>query len=242
MKLLTGAAIASLAMATIATPSLAVAEDAWEYRITPYVWAPTLQLDTSIGGAPSTSSDTALLDILDFAFLSTGEVRKGDWGLIVEFNYLDLSNDFTFAGSAVKGKSDLKGVMGGAALAYRFLTQDGLAIDAFGGLRVWSLETTADFRTLPTVSRKNTFVDPIVGLRASYDISPDWFVSGLAEVGGFGAGSDLQWEVIGRVSYRFNETIATGVGYRHLVLKVDRGGLDIDAVMTGPFIALDFTW
>ncbi len=65
---------------------------------------------------------------------------------------------------------------------------------------------------------------------------------GLAEIGGFGAGSELQWELIGRAGYRISDTVSAAIGYRHLVLDFDRDRLDIDVTMTGPFLANDFTW
>lgn len=232
-----------LMLALLPSSSLAQdQQDEWQFRLTPYAWVPSLNLDATIGAGPAASSDTALLDILDFAFLSSGEARKGRWGLIAEFNYLALSDEFSFVGGLVRGESELKGIMGGAALAYRFVGDETAGLDAFGGFRIWSLEATADFRILPTVSRKTTFVDPIIGLRGTYDLTPDWFVTGLVEVGGFGAGSDFQWETVGRVAYRFNDSLSAGLGYRHLALQVDRGGLDLDAAISGPFLALDINF
>ena len=214
----------------------------WKFRLTPYGWVPSLSLDTTIGTSPTANSDTALLDVLDFAFLLTGEARKGDWGVIGEFNYLALSDEFSFAGGLFRGESKLKGSMGGAAVAYRFAGDERASVDVFGGFRIWSLEATADFQTLPTVSRKTTFIDPIVGLRGTYFVTDEIFLSGLAEIGGFGVGSDFQWEVVGRASYRFNETISAGVGYRHLALDLSRGGLEVDAAISGPFVAIDINF
>ena len=226
-------------------PASADAQDGgWKFRLTPYGWIPSMSLDTTIGASPSISSDTDLLDVLDFAFLLTGEARNGDWGIIGEFNYLALSDEFTFGGArvAVRGEAELRGIMGGAAVAYRFAGDDRASADVFGGFRIWSLEATADFRVLPTVSRKTTFVDPIIGLRGTYFVTDDIFLSGLVEIGGFGAGSDFQWEVVGRASYRFNDTISAGIGYRHLALDLSRGGLAVDAAISGPFVAIDFNF
>ena len=227
----------------LATSAPAIAEDNdWQFRVTPYVWVPSLHMDTTLGNGLATSSETEVLEILDFALLLTGEARKGDWGLLAEFNYLDLSNDFSFAGSIVQGESDLQGIMGGLAVAYRFAGDEAANADLFGGFRIWSLDAKADFRILPSVSRSTTFVDPIIGVRGSYDVTDEIFLTGLAEIGGFGAGSDLQWEVIARVGYQFNDMLAAGIGYRHLALQVDRDQVDIDAALTGPFLALDVTF
>jgi len=217
-------------------------EEPWEFRFTPYAWAPSLHTDLEIGSGSSAESDTSLLDILDFAFLATGEVRKGDWGVITEFNYLALSQDASIAGGRGGADVGLDGVMGGAALAYRFYDDDGTAVDVFGGFRIWSLEATIDFDRLPSISRKTTFIDPIFGLRGSFDLNEKFFVGGLAEIGGFGAGSELQWELVGRAGYRISDTVSVAFGYRHLVLNFERDRLDIEATMTGPFLAVDFTW
>lgn len=220
-------------------------DDAWEFRFTPYVWAPSLNTELTIGSNPPVDSNADpldLLDLLDFAFLATGEVRKGDWGVIAEFNYLALSHDATIAGGLGGADAKLEGVMGGAALAYRFYGDDSAAVDVFGGFRIWSLEATIDFDRLPSVSRKKTFIDPIFGLRGSFDLNEHFFVGGLAEIGGFGAGSELQWELVGRAGYRISDTVNAAIGYRHLALDFDNGRLDLDVTMTGPFLAIDFTW
>jgi hypothetical protein len=219
-------------------------ESPWEFRFTPYLWLPALNTDLRIGTNPPTESDssTDLLDVLDFAFLANGEVRKGDWGFIGEFNYLALSNDASYAGGLFNATNELDGIMGGAALAYRFYKNDRLAVDALGGFRIWSLEATIDYDRLPTVSRTKTWVDPLVGIRGHFDLTESFFVDGLADVGGFGVGSDFQWEVSGRAGYRFNDTFSIAAGYRHLSVHFDKNALDIDAALTGPFLALDVTW
>lgn len=233
---------ASLLTALVALPSMASAEDEWQFRFTPYAWVASLSTDTTIGSGPSTSTDTDLLDVLDFALLLSGEARKGDWGVIAEFNYLNLSDDFTAGGGLFSGESELNGVMGGFSVAYRVLGDESASVDAFTGFRIWSLEAVLDFRFLPTAKRETTFVDPIIGLRGSYDLTDNIFVSGLANIGGFGVGSESQWELLGRVSYRFNESYSAGIGYRHLALEFDRDRADVDAAMSGAFLALDINF
>ncbi len=203
-------AVLVLALGIGAAPQSSAAGDDWSFRFTPYVWLPSLSLDAGIGTSPQVSSDTDVLDVLDFAFLATGEARKGDWGLLFEFNYLALSDEATFLGSRVRIDTELEGVMAGAAVAYRLADTGTARVDGFAGARLWSLKTSLDFRRLPAVSRTTTFVDPILGARAEYDLGERWSVSGLAEVGGFGVGSELQWEPVGHVGYRAGEASATG--------------------------------
>lgn len=231
-------------MITVSRPGGSQADETpWEFRFTPYVWTPTLYTDLRIGSEPEVDSDSSvrLLDVLDFAFLANGEARRGEWGVIAEFNYLALSSDATSA-SGQMADTGVDGVMGGAALAYRIFENEDIKADLLGGFRVWSLEATIDFQTMPSVSRTKTWVDPLFGVRASFDLTRDFFVDGLADVGGFGAGSDLQWEILGRAGYRINDAIAVVVGYRHLAVDFENDGLSLDAAMTGPFVAVDFSW
>lgn len=220
------------------------AEGPWQFRFTPYLWVPKLYTDIRIRSNPpaETDSSTNLLDVLDFAVLASGEIRKGNWGVVTEFNYLALSNDATYAGGLFGAEVDVDGVMGGAALNYRFLKNDRFTTDIFGGFRIWSLDAGIDFTRLPAVSQTKTWVDPIFGFRGSYKLTKDFFIDGLGDVGGFGVGSDLQWELVGRAGYRFNDTVSVALGYRHLVLNFDDNKLDLDATMTGPFLAIDFNW
>ncbi|MCG7927158.1 MAG: hypothetical protein JAY67_16680 [Candidatus Thiodiazotropha taylori] len=222
--------------------STAFAQGEWQYRLTPYAWVPSLKADLDIGANPPAESDTSLLDVLDFAFLLTGEAHNGDWGLIGEFNYLDLSNDATYANGLFDAETSVNGTMIGVAVQKRIHSSSEGNADVFVGLRHWSLDAEIDFERLPTASRSTNFTDPILGIKGNLNINHRWFVSGLGEIGGFGAGSDLQWEIVGRVGYRFSDTWNAVIGYRHLVLDFDNDNLIIKATMTGPFLAVDYTW
>ena len=222
--------------------SPAFAEGDWHYRLTPYAWVPSLNTDLDIGPNPPAESETSLLDVLDFAFLLTGEVHNGDWGLIGEFNYLSLSNDATYAGGRFGADISLDGTMIGVALQKRVHSSSDGNADFFVGLRHWSLDAEIDFDRLPTASRSIDFTDPILGIKGNRNINEKWFVSGLAEIGGFGIGSDLQWELVARAGYRLSDSWNAAIGYRHLVLDFDDDNLVMKATMTGPFVAVDFTW
>ena len=67
---------ASLLTALVALPSMASAEDEWQFRFTPYAWVASLSTDTTIGSGPSTSTDTDLLDVLDFDLQSGLDTLK----------------------------------------------------------------------------------------------------------------------------------------------------------------------
>lgn len=215
-------------------------DSSWQFRVSPYVWLPSFSTSASVEGSPDAEGDTSLIDVLDFAFMIHGEARKQRLGLLAEFNYLALSDDTTWGGAdRFKAEASLTGVMGGAAASWRVLDHGRFAIDPLVGFRVWSIETEVDFDRLPTASKTATFVDPILGVRGGVRLSKRLSLQVLGEVGGFGAGSDLQYEAIGQVRYEFARLAGLSLGYRHLHLKFDDDGVELDATLSGPLLSVD---
>jgi hypothetical protein len=215
----------------------------WEYRFTPYVWLPSLKTDLEIGRRPSVESETDLLDVLDMAFLATGEIRRDDDALLLEFNYLKLSDSVSFFQAGRFGADvSVKGVMGSVAWARRVETQLDGDVDLFAGARFWDLDFEIDYRRLPAAKISKDWVDPIIGVRGSTGVAPAWRVNALADIGGFGIGSEFQWEVMLEVERDISDLTAVSFGYRHLDLKFKGGSVDLDAAMSGPYVAVDFRW
>jgi len=220
----------------------AAAEEGWSFRVTPYVWAPTMDTSASIGGDPEAETETSVLEVLEFAALVTGEARNGPFVLLGEFNYLNLGSDAEGPGGRVSADIDLEGVLAALSAGYAVYASDRARVDGFAGARLWSLDTSVDFANLPEASASETWVDPIVGVRATYAVTDKLSVQALGDVGGFGVGSELQWEVLGRVGYAFNDRFTLAGGWRHLAVDVDRGALDLDMSLTGPFVAFDINF
>ncbi|MES2922660.1 MAG: hypothetical protein V4819_13995 [Verrucomicrobiota bacterium] len=70
---------------------------------------------------------------------------------------------------------------------------------------------------LPTnLSDREDWVDPIVGMRAQWNINEKWFLAASGDIGGFSVGSDFAWSVQATVGYNFNERYSLELGYRYL--------------------------
>lgn len=233
---------AFIALGLFAAASPKAQADEWEYRVTPYLWAPSFDANLRIGDGDGVESDTSFFEVLDFAFLINGEVRRGKWGVLAEYNFLALSEDASTPGGRLSAEASLDGHMAGIAGAYRFYEDERASADAFGGVRAWWIDAEIAFERVRNLSKSNNWVDPIVGLRGQYAVTDSIALSGLGDIGGFGVGSDFQWEVLGRATYRFNDLVGLGLGYRHLVVDLDDEDLVLDAAISGPFLALDFTW
>src|SRR6266480_760154 len=93
-----------------------------------------------------------------------------------------------------------------------------------------------------TLSRDDYWFDPYVGLRARYNFNKTYYTALRGEIGGFGVGADLMWEVETVVGINLTRSIFTEIGYRALGGNYEDNGLRFDAVMHGPQITTGITF
>src|SRR5437773_5565354 len=93
-----------------------------------------------------------------------------------------------------------------------------------------------------SIARDDFWFDPYVGLRGRYNFNKTFYTAVRGEIGGFGVGADLMWEVEGVIGINLTRSIFTEVGYRALGADYDNDGLLFDAVMHGPQITTGITF
>src|SRR6266571_921751 len=71
-------------------------------------------------------------------------------------------------------------------------------------------------RLSQTLSRDDYWFDPYAGLRGRYNFNKTFYTAVRGEIGGFGVGADLMWEVEAVVGVNLTRNIFTEVGYRAL--------------------------
>ena len=75
-----------------------------------------------------------------------------------------------------------------------------------------------------------SWVDPIVGVRwgigwGKYD---RWFFMLRSDIGGFGVGSDLAWNLVADFGFRISRVVTVGLGGRYLYTDYSSGTIDTD--------------
>jgi hypothetical protein len=93
-----------------------------------------------------------------------------------------------------------------------------------------------------TLSKDDYWFDPYVGLRARYNFNKTYYTAVRGEIGGFGVGADLMWEVETVVGINLTRSIFTEIGYRALGGNYENNGLRFDTVMHGPQITTGITF
>jgi hypothetical protein len=87
-----------------------------------------------------------------------------------------------------------------------------------------------------TLSKDDYWFDPYIGLRGRYNFNKTYYTAVRGEIGGFGVGFDLMWEVETVVGLNWTRSIFTEVGYRALGGNYQDNGFRFDVVMHGPQI------
>jgi hypothetical protein len=93
-----------------------------------------------------------------------------------------------------------------------------------------------------TLSKDDYWFDPYVGLRARYNFNKTYYTAVRGEIGGFGVGADLMWEVETVVGINLTRSIFTEIGYRALGGNYENNNFRFDAVMHGPQITTGITF
>ena len=217
----------------------AAAED-WSFKVTPYIWAPSLDTSLDIGSNPPVEGSKSIFDVLDGAFLITGEARRNNWAILGEFNYLNLADDFGISpGDPIAGWR-VRGTMVTLGAARTFVDTPNVKVEALGALRRWDMKPSTTVLDT-TVETKVSWTDPIVGFRLNAPVGERTQVSGMANIGGFGVGSERQWEVLAAVEWQATDLLSLSGGYRHLDIRFEDSTI-IDLQLSGPFIAASFNF
>lgn len=216
----------------------------WNFIVSAYGWFPAMEVDATIDrprgsvSADVSTSATEILDALNFGVFGTAEARRGRLGLFGDVFFTDLGVSETGPlGGRQSVANDL--FMFTGAGAWRLWEDGGSFVDAYGGGRVVSLDSTVTVGTR-SASKSTTYVDPIVGARVGYAATDRVTLNASANIGGFGAGSEFTWEAYAGANYAFTERFSAELGYRYLSIDYENDGKEINMQMFGPFTALVF--
>jgi hypothetical protein len=134
----------------------------------------------------------------------------------------------------------------GTALAgYRLADEPSYTLDVMAGIRGYSLYTRVTTSSrLPALnlvgSETESWVDPMVGVKAKINLTRSFYLTSWALIGGFGAGSKSSWDVFGGIGYSFSDRVSAVIGYRAMGIDYSRKGYVYDIVQKGPMTAFVF--
>jgi hypothetical protein len=163
---------------------------------------------------------------------------------------LDLSLKFT---GEVSAEADIKEFIATFMGQWRAVDSDQMTLDVMAGARYWNIDNDITARGQIDVgpitiikelsgSDGASWVDPMIGLKSRIDTDTDFYFTGWGMVGGFGVGSDFNWDVMGGVGYEWTDHFSTVLGYRALGVDYEDDGFVYDVVQQGVALGAVFNF
>ena len=224
--------------------------DGWEFVVAPYLWMAGIDGDVTVRGTKaSVDADFGdILDNLDVGAQGYFEVRKDKWGAYFDAMYLKVSSEAKVDAGNIDIESST--TMAGIGVLYRiyegYAGAEGnpVATDIFFGGRYVNLDIDLDYAGAPDVSGDEGWVDPVIGVTFSRDMSEKFLIKTTADIGGFGIASDMTWGFSILGGYKLGRTANLWFGYRYLDIDYDTGSgskkFEYDVDMHGPILGASF--
>jgi hypothetical protein len=248
-------------MATVASAEpIALAgqsEAEWRHTLSLYAFLPARTSGTSTIAGSTVPLDLDLgqaVDLLDFASSGRYEGWKGDWGVIVDANYVSLEAGGPLPGPAGGSVGvDIRQKWLGILAAYKFLdatnaSGNRYAFDAQFGARYNALRQEVTFSApapIPTLGGDEGWWEPVIGARGMWVLDDRWTAIASLELGGFGAGgNDLQVGANAGFDWRPWDRTSLFFGWRYYSMDYSTtqatGPFAYDVSQHGPVLGVKF--
>ena len=230
---------------TASSNASAAADDGWHFVVAPYLWL------TGIHGTAGTANREVAVHASAADLLS--HFRFGLMGLLeADHKRIVLPLDIIWARLGDNQALPFPNLPSTSAelkidefiltpkVGYRLLDQEKLKIDALTGFRYWHLGQNLQFspsRLGLNFSTSQNWVDPLVGGRILGTLTPKVNVSIGGDVGGWGAGSQLDYQIFGILGYRIKPKWTLEAGWRYLDVNY-RSNTIFDVATSGVLIGV----
>jgi len=263
------AILGALAVAASAAPAGAADnpyDGSWRFSLMPYLWAPGYEghfrfnIPPGAHGSPNVNvGPINALSLLDFAFMATGDVNKGRWGLYTDVVYADFGNgrarvkDIVGPGGNVEvpvnlgTEAGLKATVWTLAPTYAFYASGRSASQLFLGARYIDVESSLKWNfsgplsLLPQsgkLKEGGNAWDAIGGIKGRFGFfGSHWFIHYYADVGT--GDSDLTYQGIAGVGYGWSWADIE-LAYRYLHYEPGKERLIKNLSFYGPSLGIRF--
>jgi hypothetical protein len=213
----------------------------WEAVVTAYLWLPWTTVDinpsrTRLPSASGTFDPGPLIDHLSWVpFMGSTEFRSGPVGIALDYLHAPVraglnTRNILFGGASVGSTADT----GSGVFLYRPFAQPDQYLDIGLGVRVWGFngDISLNQGLLPALNITNgvDWADPLIALRYHRELGNGFGATVSGDVGGFGLGAHIDWQVIGTVDYALKPGVDVHAGFRSLNFNygLPNAGLNIN--------------
>lgn len=236
----------------LASTSFAGDEDKWDFEIEPYIFATSIDGDTSVGratGLPVEINTSDILETLNAALMLhfEGFDKSNGWGFIVDYSFMDLRDEISTSRRGVLSTKLRQGVL--ELDVFRRYEVAGGLLDYTAGVRWWDsdIEAQVDIALLPGspgVDITQDWVDFVVGMRWQKPINDNWAFVARGDIGGFGFASNFTSQALLGAKYNINDKFVIDINYKAVWVDYETGAKNsrnyfaYDTVTHGPLVGL----
>lgn len=229
---LTAVAVLAACEAAVAQAPATPQSGEWTWDATLYMLGASM--DGTTGVAPLVANvDVGFDDILDnLEFGAMGRMRaaRGHWAFALDLIYMGLG------ASTDQPPADIDVDETAAELSVGFIYSE--RFESLVGVRYMLISTDIAFQGPLGVQRSGDvdWWDPFIGGRTTLPLGENWKFKLRADVGGFGVGSDLAWQVETLFTRDFSPRASFEIGYRWIDVDYedDDTGFIFDVMTQGP--------
>ena len=227
-----------------AQPAGSTAASDWHFSVSPYLWIPWVYGTIGANGhdAKFYTTPGELFSHFRFGLLGVVETDYKRVVVPVDFIWLRLGDDKALANIPAES-ADVKvdAFILTPKVGYRVIDLKMLKIDALAGFRFWHLGQNLQFNSSIlgfNLSGSQNWVDPLVGGRIVGLLSPKVEVTIGGDVGGWGVGSQLDYQTFALLGYRIKPALVLQAGYRYLSVDYTNGTKIFDSGFSGPLLGV----
>jgi hypothetical protein len=234
--------------ATPASPQVGEPTSDWHFAISPYLWLPGVHgtvgahgHDVSVHATPGD-----LLSNFRFGLMGLFDTRYKRIVLPVDMMWIRLSDSrgLPLTDEEISARLNGSEFLLTPKIGYRLIDTEMIKVDALTGFRYWYFGQSVKFNPSVTglnFSSSQNWVDPLVGGRILANLSPKILLTIGGDVGGWGTGSQLDYQFGALLGYRIKPTVVLQAGYRYLSVDYRSGGTIINLITSGAVLGATFT-
>ena len=223
-------------------------ESDWHFTVSPYLWFPGVHgniVGPNGGEFGFSASPGDLLSHFRIGLMGVVEPRYKRIVMPLDIMWIRLGSDRALPNTPGQGVANLHATefFLSQKIGYRLIDSEKVKIDALAGFRYWYFGESLSFTTNTlNFSGSQSWVDPLVGGRITGILTPKVGVTVGGDVGGWGVGSQIDYQAFGLLGYRIKPALALQAGYRYLYFDRRRAsGAYLDAATSGVLFGVSIT-
>jgi hypothetical protein len=213
-------------------PVASVSDNQWHIAVSPYLWFPGVHGTIGAQGHDIgySASPGDLLSNFRFGLMGVVEARRNRLLTTIDMMWIRLKDDKALPFPNVGADSatlKMTEFLLTPNVGFRLIDGKMIKADALAGIRFWHFGENVTFSpgTLGfDFSKSQNWVDPVVGGRIETALSPKVAITVAGDVGGWGTGSQLEYQVVGLLGYKVKPNMTLQAGYRYLYVDYEKNG------------------